>query len=63
MPILWTFPAEQRSNFLFFTGTRRKTLEMQTAVALSQIGESKKGIDLLPLDAKTNPGIRPLWRL
>jgi hypothetical protein len=28
-----------------------------------KIGESKKGIDLLPLDAKTNPRIHPLWRL
>jgi hypothetical protein len=63
MPILWAFTPEQRSNFLFFTGARRKAIEMQTAVAFSQIGESKKGIDLLPLGAKTNPGIHPLWRL
>src|ERR1700737_1615166 len=28
-----------------------------------KFGESKKAIDLLPFDAKTNPRIHPLWRL
>jgi hypothetical protein len=48
---------------VLYRDSKAKTLEMQTAVALSQIGKSKKALDLLPLDTKTNPGIHPLWRL
>ena len=56
MPILWAFTPEQRSNFLFFTGTpRRKTLEMQTAVALSQNWRVEKGHRPAPTRRQNEP--------
>jgi len=56
MPILWASSAEKRSNFLFFTGTpRRKTLEMQTAVALSQNWRVEKGHRPAPTRRQNEP--------